>query len=127
MGKSTIAVNLAYELARLGGRVGLLDIDIYGPSLPILVKPADPAVRPSPLGNGMIYPILHEGVKLLSLGYVSPKVSGLFIFGRILSCLLRPYMDKSPVFLKSGVPGSGPDAGAAVMRGPMAGKVVQQL
>jgi len=74
VGKSTVAVNLAYELARMGGRVGLLDIDIYGPSLPILVKPSDPAVRPSPLGTGMVYPITHDGVKLMSLGFVSPQV-----------------------------------------------------
>jgi Mrp family chromosome partitioning ATPase len=67
-------VNLAFEFARQGARVGLLDIDIYGPSLPIIVKPDDPAVRPSPLGNGMVYPISEQGVKLMSLGYVSPKV-----------------------------------------------------
>eukprot|EP00980_Cylindrotheca_fusiformis_P003796 scaffold834_cov123-Cylindrotheca_fusiformis.AAC.43 len=100
VGKSTIAVNLAYELARLGGRIGLLDLDVYGPSLPVLVKPHDPAVRKSPVGAGMVYPIEHEGVKLLSLGFVSAK---------------------------SGVPGSGEDGGASVLRGPMAGKVVTQL
>lgn len=100
VGKSTVAVNLAYELARLGGRVGLLDLDVYGPSLPVLVKPDDLSVRGSPLGKGMVYPIEHKGVKLLSLGYVSSK---------------------------SGVPGSGQDGGAAVLRGPMAGKVVTQL
>ena len=70
-----MAVNLAYELARMGGRIGLLDVDIYGPSLPILVQPDDPAVRPSSLGSGMVYPIEHQGVKLLSLGFVSPNVS----------------------------------------------------
>jgi Mrp family chromosome partitioning ATPase len=100
VGKSTIAVNLAYELARMGGRVGLLDVDIYGPSLPVLIHPDDAAVHPSPMGRGMIYPIHHRGVKVMSLGYVSPG---------------------------SGVPGSGPQGGAAVMRGPMAGKVVAQL
>lgn len=74
VGKSTIAVNLAYELAARGGRVGLLDLDIYGPSLPLLVDPKDLAIRPSPTGPGMVYPINHEGVKLLSLGYVSSQV-----------------------------------------------------
>mmetsp|Transcript_12641 Transcript_12641/g.14244 ORF Transcript_12641/g.14244 Transcript_12641/m.14244 type:complete len:661 (+) Transcript_12641:63-2045(+) len=100
VGKSTVAVNLAYELARLGGRVGLLDLDIYGPSLPFLVRPDDIAVRKSSLGSNMVYPIEHKGVKLLSLGFVSSN---------------------------SGIPGSGKDSDAAILRGPMAGKVVTQL
>eukprot|EP00934_Nitzschia_sp_Nitz4_P005737 Nitzschia sp. Nitz4//scaffold119_size111653//54570//56593//NITZ4_004192-RA/size111653-processed-gene-0.188-mRNA-1//-1//CDS//3329533842//5727//frame0 len=100
VGKSTVAVNLAYELARLGGRVGLLDLDVYGPSLPVLVQPEDVTVRRSPLGNGMVYPIEHKGVKMLSLGFVSSN---------------------------SGVPGSGQGGGASVLRGPLAGKVVNQL
>jgi Mrp family chromosome partitioning ATPase len=69
-----VAVNLAYELARLGGRIGLLDVDVYGPSLPVLIEPKDVAVRGSPLGKGMVYPIEHEGVKVLSLGFVSQQV-----------------------------------------------------
>jgi Mrp family chromosome partitioning ATPase len=100
VGKSTVAVNLAYELSRLGGRVGLLDVDIYGPSLPVLIHPADLTVRRSPLGNGMVYPLEHHGVKAMSLGFVSKE---------------------------SGVPGSGQGNGAAVMRGPLAGRVVAQL
>lgn len=59
----------------MGGRVGILDLDVYGPSLPVLVRPDDPAVRQSPLGSGMVYPIEHKGVKMLSLGFVSSKVS----------------------------------------------------
>jgi len=95
VGKSTIAANLAYQLSAMGGRVGLLDLDVYGPSLPILVQPDDPTVRKSPphVQEGMVEPILHKGVKLMSLGFVSPN---------------------------SGVPGSGPNGGAAVLRGPMA-------
>jgi ATP-binding protein involved in chromosome partitioning len=68
---------LAYELAHMGGRVGLLDVDLYGPSLPVLIKPTDVAIHMSPLGKGMVYPIEHQGVKVLSLGYVATKVSTL--------------------------------------------------
>lgn len=74
VGKSSVAVNLAFELAQMGGRVGLLDLDIYGPSLPVLVRPEDPAVRQSPKGSGMVYPIEYGGVKMLSLGFVAQQV-----------------------------------------------------
>ena len=75
VGKSTVAVNLAYELAAQGGRVGLLDLDLYGPSLPILVQPDNPVIRRSPLGPGAVFPIEHGNVKLLSLGYVNTHAS----------------------------------------------------
>ena len=54
--------------------MGLLDVDIYGPSLPVLIHPDDAEVRRSPLGRGMVLPIEHRNVKILSLGYVSPEV-----------------------------------------------------
>ena len=87
MGKSTVAVNLAYELAAQGGRVGLLDLDLYGPSLPLLVQNiSDTTIRrvsPPLIGNSsdnkstaaaMVYPLEHCGVKLLSLGFVNTHV-----------------------------------------------------
>ena len=113
VGKSTIATNLAYQLSSMGGKIGLLDVDVYGPSLPLLVKPDDVTVRQSPPDEStsasndddtsidMIEPIIHNNVKLMSLGYVSPT---------------------------SGVPGSGINStSATVLRGPMAGRVVSQL
>ncbi len=67
---SAIVANLAYELSLAGGRVSLVDLDVYGPSLPLLVRPDDPAVRRSPpeFGTNMVEPIEHRGVKLMSLG-----------------------------------------------------------
>ena len=73
VGKSTVSANLAYALAATGAKVGLLDLDIYGPSLPTLVKPEDLTVRRSELGKSMVKPLVHEKVKMLSLGFVSPN------------------------------------------------------
>jgi len=72
----------------------------------------------------MILPLEHKGVKMISLGFVSPKVShDLKLFTR------TPLENFIYLFnkLQSGVPGSGRSGGAAIMRGPMAGKVVTQL
>ena len=68
VGKSTVAANLAVSLAKTGARVGLLDADIYGPSIPILMKAGTPA---EPM-EGHIEPGLAHGVKVMSMGYLSP-------------------------------------------------------
>nr|CCA21133.1 conserved hypothetical protein [Albugo laibachii Nc14] len=98
VGKSTVAVNLAYSLVQRGARVGILDADIYGPSLPTMINPEDRVVRPSPTNKGFILPLEFQGVKLMSFGFVNQKAA----------------------------PGAG-GVGAAVMRGPMVSKLIDQL
>jgi ATP-binding protein involved in chromosome partitioning len=75
VGKSTVAANLAVALARSGSRVGLIDADVYGPSIPKMFHVEDrrPAARTEE-GNEWIIPIEEYGVKLLSVGlFVKPE------------------------------------------------------
>lgn len=72
VGKSTVAANLAVTLAKMGFRVGLLDADIYGPSVPTMLdtegsKPLSVEVD----GRNLMQPVENYGVKMLSIGYFS--------------------------------------------------------
>jgi ATP-binding protein involved in chromosome partitioning len=68
VGKSTVAVNLAVSLAQMGARVGILDTDVYGPNVPIMLGGNDmPEVR----GNNIVPPVYH-GVKTMSIGLLNP-------------------------------------------------------
>lgn len=66
VGKSTVAVNLAFALQKKGAKVGLLDADIHGPSLPTLVKVDSDGLHPA---GEYIQPYQKDGVKLMSFGY----------------------------------------------------------
>jgi len=71
VGKSTVSANLAVALAMTGARVGLLDADIYGPSIPgLLGMSGKPAVKPMPSGDQMFEPPVAHGVKVMSLGFL---------------------------------------------------------
>ncbi len=72
VGKSTIAVNLAVALARQGLKVGLLDADIHGPSLPILLGNSGArAVSVETQGRRLIEPLEAHGIKAMSIGYLT--------------------------------------------------------
>lgn len=71
VGKSTIAVNLAFALAARGARVGLLDADIYGPSIPHMLGLPDEKPSASTVdGKQLISPIIFKGVKVMSMGFL---------------------------------------------------------
>ncbi|XP_047163492.1 fe-S cluster assembly factor HCF101, chloroplastic isoform X1 [Vigna umbellata] len=83
VGKSTVAVNLAYTLADMGARVGIFDADVYGPSLPTMVSPENRLLLMNPEKKTII-PTEYSGVKLVSFGFAGqgraimrgPMVSG---------------------------------------------------
>ncbi|XP_068647627.1 fe-S cluster assembly factor HCF101, chloroplastic-like isoform X2 [Aristolochia californica] len=83
VGKSTVAVNLAYTLAGMGARVGIFDADVYGPSLPTMVSPENRLLEMNP-EKKTIVPTEYLGVKLVSFGFAGqgraimrgPMVSG---------------------------------------------------
>jgi Mrp family chromosome partitioning ATPase/DUF971 family protein len=71
VGKSTTAVNTALALAKYGLRVGLLDADVYGPSLPTLLRPENPTLFQN--NEGLILPLEVEGLKVMSFGWIDPE------------------------------------------------------
>jgi ATP-binding protein involved in chromosome partitioning len=68
VGKSTVAVNLAVALSGLGARVGILDTDVYGPNVPIMMGGRD---MPMARGDKIVPPVYH-GVKTMSIGLLNP-------------------------------------------------------
>jgi ATP-binding protein involved in chromosome partitioning len=72
VGKSTTAVNLALALSRLGARVGLLDADIYGPSVALMLGVADGA-RPDTRDGKLLVPIEAHGLRSMSMAYLASE------------------------------------------------------
>jgi ATP-binding protein involved in chromosome partitioning len=96
VGKSTVAVNLAVATARAGYRVGLIDADIYGPSIPKMLKAEDR--RPSVElvdGKEMIVPLESYGVKLLSIGFFVDPEDAVVWRGPMATNALRQFMSQT--------------------------------
>lgn len=88
VGKSTVAANLAVALAQAGNRVGLMDTDVYGPSVPMLMGGRDePRVV-----EGKIEPPVEFGVKIISMGYFLPKNDAVIWRGPMLHKTVQQFL-----------------------------------
>ena len=88
VGKSSIAAILAYGLARAGCKVGLLDADVYGPSIPHLIGAVD---RPEMIGQ-RIQPVVVDGIKVMSMGFLVPTGEAVIWRGPMLHGALTQFL-----------------------------------
>src|SRR5881398_3656809 len=125
VGKSTVAVNLALALGRLG-RVGLLDADVYGPSLPIMFGTAE---RPHATATKRIKPIERYGIRLISMGFFLDEQSPVIWRGPLVMGIVRQFLrdvDWGPTdFLVVDLPpGTGDAQLTLVQQVPVTGGVI---
>src|SRR6266498_2872487 len=89
VGKTTVSVNLALALSKTGAKVGLLDADVYGPSIPLML-----GLKNAPeVTNNKIEPVLSEGVKVISMGffYEQSQQAGIYR-GPIVSGIVKQFL-----------------------------------
>ena len=93
VGKSTITANLAVALGKTGAKVGIIDADIFGPSIPIMFncEHEQPSVRQEGDRN-LIIPLEQYGVKLLSIGFLAPDDNAIVWRGPMASSALRQFI-----------------------------------
>lgn len=88
VGKSTVAVNLACALARNGAKIGLLDADVHGPNIPLMM-----GIQEQPFAFGEhIIPLIAHNVKLMSMGFLVPAETPVIWRGPMLSQALRQFL-----------------------------------
>jgi ATP-binding protein involved in chromosome partitioning len=89
VGKTTVAVNLALALKRLGASVGLLDADVYGPNVPIMLGTDE---QPQALSEREILPVEAQGVKLISMGLLNPGDKPMIWRGPMLHSVMQQFL-----------------------------------
>src|SRR5277367_3122867 len=88
VGKTTVSVNLAIALARQGLSIGLMDADVYGPNVPLMM-----GINQTPIAIGeRIQPLQSHGVKLMSMGFLNPGDKPLVWRGPMLHSVIQQFL-----------------------------------
>ncbi|MGA2966372.1 MAG: Mrp/NBP35 family ATP-binding protein [Terriglobales bacterium] len=88
VGKTTLAVNLAIALSKMGHKVGLLDGDVYGPNVPLMLGVDE---QPKAMGE-KIAPIISHGLKVISVGFLNPGDKPLIWRGPMLHSIIKQFL-----------------------------------
>src|SRR5258708_4304716 len=126
VGKTTLSVNLAVALAKLGYKVGLLDADIYGPNVPLMLGTS---AQPKAVSNERIEPILAFGLKVISVGFLNPGDKPIIWRGPMLHQIIRQFLGsvewgELDYLVIDLPPGTGDVALSLIQTVPLTGAVV---
>lgn len=89
VGKTTVAVNLAIALKKLGASVGLMDADVYGPNVPVMLGTNE---QPRAIDDRTIIPVEAQGLKMISMGLLSPGDKPLIWRGPMLHSVIQQFL-----------------------------------
>ena len=126
VGKSTVATNLALSLSAKGLKTGLLDADIYGPSLPTMLGVEE---RPEVTDERKIHPIKKDGIELMSIGFLVPRDKAMIWRGPMVMAAVQQFLGDVmwgdlDVLVVDLPPGTGDAQLTLVQRVPLSGVVM---
>src|SRR5216684_7346521 len=126
VGKTTLAVNLAIALSTMGHKVGLLDGDVYGPNVPLMLGTNE---QPKVMGENQIAPIHSHGLKVISVGFLNPGDKPLIWRGPMLHSIIKQFLGsvqwgQLDYLVIDLPPGTGDVALSLIQTVPLTGSIV---